>query len=353
MRSEITTSAIIKLVLRTPAIMRSEITTPVITKSVLKTPAIMKSVLTPLIIACCQFGYAQTSFKVIPLGVKGGTDESNLSAYMIAPQGSEEYVCLDAGTVHYGIEKAIQAKLLSGNAETVLKRNIKGFLISHGHLDHLAGMIINSPDDSTKNIYGLDYVLDILKDKYFSWKSWANFADEGEKPALSKYHYTVLTPGTETPLQNTSMQVTAFPLAHSNPYQSTAFLVKHQDAYVLYLGDTGADSVEHSDKLHQLWIQVAPLLKSKQLKALFIEVSFSNQQPDKLLFGHLTPHWLMSELQDLAALAGAEALEDFPVVITHIKPGGNREQAIKEQLKGYNPLHVQLIIPEQAKLLKF
>lgn len=333
--------------------MKSVSTAPAIMRSVSTTPAIMRSVLTTLTIALCHFAYAQTSFKVIPLGVKGGTDESNLSAYMIAPQGSEDYVCLDAGTLHYGIEKAIHAKLLAGNAATVLKQNIKGFLISHGHLDHLAGMIINSPDDSTKNIYGMDFVVDILKDKYFSWKSWANFADEGEKPALSKYHYTVLTPGTATPLQNTGMQVTAFPLAHSSPYQSTAFLIEHKDAYILYLGDTGADSVEHSDKLHQLWIQVAPLLKSKKLKALFIEVSFSNQQPDKLLFGHLTPHWLMSALQDLAALAGAETLKDFPVVITHMKPGGNREQVIQEQLKAYNPLHVKVIIPEQAKLLKF
>ena len=316
----------------------------------------MKSVLATLIIAgslICQFAYSQTSFKVIPLGVKGGTDESNLSAYMIAPQKSEAYVCLDAGTVHYGIEKAVQAKLLHGTASEILKKNIKGFLISHGHLDHLAGMMINSPDDSTKNIYGLDYCVDILKDKYFSWKSWANFTDEGDKPALGKYHYTVLTPGTEAPLQNTSMQVTAFPLSHSNPYKSTAFLVRYEEAYLLYLGDTGADSVEHADKMHLLWQQAAPLLKAKKLKAIFIEVSFANQQPDKQLFGHLTPHWLMSELQDLASLAGADALKDFPVVITHIKPGGNREQMIREQLKAYNPLHVKLIIPEQAKLLTF
>jgi 3',5'-cyclic-nucleotide phosphodiesterase len=105
--------------------------------------------------------------------------------------------------------------------------------------------------------------------------------------------------------------------------------------------------------MHQLWQQIAPLLKAEKLKALFIEVSFSNEQPDKQLFGHLTPHWLMSALQDLASLSGAEVLNNFPVVITHIKPGGNREQMIRRQLQAYNPLHVKLIIPEQAKLLTF
>lgn len=306
-----------------------------------------------VLMLCCQYSFAQTSFKVIPLGVKGGTDESNLSAYMIAPQGSDNYVCLDAGTVHYGIEKAVQAKLLPGTADQVLKRNIKGFLISHGHLDHLAGMIINSPEDSTKIVYGMDYCLDILKEKYFSWKSWANFANEGEKPALGKYHYSVLTAGVEVPLQNTDMQVTAYPLSHVNPYQSTAFLVRSQAAYVLYLGDTGADTVEHSNKMQTLWEQAAPLLKAGQLKAIFIEVSFDNGQPDKQLFGHLTPKWLMVELGKLAALAGKDAMKDLPLVITHMKPGGKREQLIHEQLQAYNPLKVKLIFPEQAKLLKF
>jgi cAMP phosphodiesterase len=316
----------------------------------------MKPVIITLTLTCllfCNIVFSQTSFKVIPLGVKGGTDESNLSAYMIAPQGSNDYVCFDAGTLHYGIEKAILAKLLQGTAANVLRKNIKGYLISHPHLDHLAGMIINSPDDSAKNIYGLDFCLDVLKDKYFTWKSWANFANEGDQPALGKYHYSLLTPGAETPLQNTNMQVTAFVLSHSNPYQSTAFLVRHNESYVLYLGDTGADSVEHSDKMQQLWQQVAPLLKAKKLKALFIEVSFSNEQPDKQLFGHLTPHWLMSALHDLASLSGTAALNNFPVVITHMKPGGNREQRIRTQLKAYNPLHVKLIFPEQAKLLTF
>jgi cAMP phosphodiesterase len=316
----------------------------------------MKPFLAILTFGCilfCNTAFSQTSFRVIPLGVKGGIDESNLSAYMIAPQGSDAYVCLDAGTLHYGIEKAIQAKLLPGTAMDVLKKNIKGYLISHAHLDHLAGMVINSPDDSSKNIYGLDFCLDVLKNKYFTWQNWANFANEGDQPALGKYHYSLLTPGVEAPLQNTAMQVTAFSLSHSNPYQSTAFLVRHKEAYLLYLGDTGADSVEHSDKMHQLWQQVAPLLKAKKLKALFIEVSFSNEQPDKQLFGHLTPRWLMSGLQDLALLSGREALKDFPVVITHMKPGGDREQTIRKQLKAYNPLQVQLIMAEQGRALAF
>src|ERR1700753_4013312 len=51
------------------------------------------------------------SFKIVPLGVKGGIDESNLSAYMVAPSGTNNYICLDAGTLHFGIEKAVSNKV--------------------------------------------------------------------------------------------------------------------------------------------------------------------------------------------------------------------------------------------------
>jgi len=51
----------------------------------------------------------QATFTVVPLGVKGGIDESNLSSYALAVHGTEEYVCLDAGTLNFGIQKAIAA----------------------------------------------------------------------------------------------------------------------------------------------------------------------------------------------------------------------------------------------------
>jgi 3',5'-cyclic-nucleotide phosphodiesterase len=45
-------------------------------------------------------------FNVIPLGVEGN-DESNLPAYAVAVSGTDDYVCLDAGTVYYGIQRAV------------------------------------------------------------------------------------------------------------------------------------------------------------------------------------------------------------------------------------------------------
>lgn len=293
-----------------------------------------------------------STFKIVPLGVKGGSDESNLSSYMLAPASSNNYICLDAGTLHYGIERAVKAGIFKTTISTVLRDYIKGYLISHAHLDHIAGLILNSPDDTVKNIYGLPYCLDILKDKYFTWKSWANFANEGDKPALKKYYYTYLSNDKEADIANTQMHVTAFPLSHSDPYQSTAFLVRYDSSYVLYLGDTGADEVEKTNSLHLLWETVAPLIQTKKLKGIFIEVSFADQQPASQLFGHLTPTLLMSEMENLSRLTGKDAMKQCKVLITHIKPAGNHEEQIKKQLKQLNTLRLQLIFPEQAHLIK-
>ncbi|MET3498439.1 3',5'-cyclic-nucleotide phosphodiesterase [Mucilaginibacter rubeus] len=293
-----------------------------------------------------------STFRLVPLGVLGGIDESNLSAYMLAPKGSNNYICLDAGTIHYGIEKAVTCKSFNVPGNAVLRQYIKGYFISHPHLDHIAGLIINSPEDSIKNIYALNDCIETIKTHYFTWKSWANFADQGETPALKKYHYKVLEPGTETAIENTELKVRAFPLSHSN-LTSTAFLVNSNNNYLLYLGDTGPDEIEKSSNMQNLWQAAAPLIKSKKLKAILIEVSFPNEQPDKTLFGHLTPKWLMAEMDKLALLTGTDAIKGLNIVVTHLKPPMTSISKIKTQLKAANKLQLNLIYPQQGKALNF
>lgn len=296
---------------------------------------------------------AQSSFTVIPLGVKGGTDESNLSSYAVAAKGSNNYVCLDAGTLHAGVQKSMENKTLQGDATSWLRKNVKGYLISHPHFDHVAGLIINAPEDSSKYIYGIGSCLSVLKEKHFSWKSWANFANDGEKPTLNKYTYQALVPAVEVPLTNTSLYATPFVLSHVSPNESTAFLVRNGENYILYLGDTGADRTEKSANLNQLWKAIGPLIRDKKLKAIFIEVSFDNSQPENLLFGHLTPRLLTEELNALSNYCGKDALKNFPIAITHIKPYKDREQKIKRQLDELNTLGVKFVFPQQGKAIEF
>ena len=91
----------------------------------------------------------------------------------------------------------------------VLTAKIKGYLISHAHLDHVAGLVIASPDDGKKPIYALPSVAADLVETYFNWKAWPNFSDRGKAPQLKKYTLSDLTPGVATPLADTAMTVTA------------------------------------------------------------------------------------------------------------------------------------------------
>ena len=291
----------------------------------------------------------KASFQVVPLGIKGGIDEKNLSAYLLAPINTKDYICLDAGTVNAGIEKAIENKVFKVSTSDVLRKYIKGYLISHAHLDHVSGLIINSPADSSKTVYATDKCMQMMENHYFNDQTWANFGDAGVGFPLKKYHFQTLNIGEETPLTNTKMTVKAFPLSHVNPFESTAFLIKNNEDYALYLGDTGPDAVEKSNDLRDLWTAIAPLVKSKQLKGIFIEVSFPNEQPDKFLFGHLTPNYLMQEMHVLEELAGKDTLKGFKIIITHLKPPTKNIIKIKEQIKNQNDLGLKIIYPEQGK----
>ncbi len=291
----------------------------------------------------------KSAFQVVPLGVKGGIDEKNLSAYLLAPTNTKDYICLDAGTLNSGIEKAIENKVFKVSTSEVLRKYIKGYLISHAHLDHVSGLIINSPADSSKTVYATNKCMEMMENHYFNDQTWVNFGDQGVGFPLKKYHFQTLNIAEETPLTNTTMTVKAFTLSHVNPFESTAFLVKNGNDYALYLGDTGSDEVEKSNDLQTLWNAIAPLVKNKQLKGIFIEVSYPNEQPDKFLFGHLTPNYLMKELHVLETLAGKDSLKGFKIIITHLKPPAKNIAKIKEQLKNQNNLGLKIIYPEQGK----
>lgn len=296
---------------------------------------------------------AGPAFVVVPLGVKGGLAEGNLSAYLVAATGSADYIALDAGSLRPGVEKAVANHVFAVSVEEVLKQHITGYCLSHPHLDHVAGLLLNAPDDVAKPIYGLAACLAAVQQDYFNWRAWPNFGDGGPPPVLGKYQLRTLARGQEAALDNTPLRVCAFPLSHGPGMQSAAFLVRNGASYLLYLGDTGADEIEQSHCLRDLWLAVAPLVRARQLKGIFIEASYPNAQPPAQLFGHLTPALLLRELGALAQLAGPAAVRGLPVVVTHLKPALGSEAVIKKELAAGNALGVKLIFPEQGQALTF
>jgi len=155
--------------------------------------------------------------------------------------------------------------------------------------------------------------------------------------------------------------VRIFRLCHTCPYLSSAFLLTRRDqssASVLYLGDTGPDDVEkiiqadnttYSPRyLNQLWKEMAPLVAADQLKAIFIEVSYPNGRPDHLLFGHLTPHWLLKELN---VLRKHHSMKKVKIIVTHIKPEQGAKEKIIQQLKNGGGSNFNFVFPQQGEAI--
>ncbi|TKT74940.1 3',5'-cyclic-nucleotide phosphodiesterase [Aquamicrobium sp. LC103] len=329
----------------------------------------MQSLVRAALAACFIFpgaAHAQSGFEVVTLGARGGIEDGNLSAYLIRPLDDERYVTCDAGSIvsglraadEKGVFNAVEVPEDSPNDRVghVLTERIKGYLISHAHLDHFAGVIIASPDDGKKPIYALPSVNERIERNYFNWEAWPNFGDRGKEPMLKKYGYADLRPGKAREIDDTEMSVTAFPLSHAGA-ESTAFLIESGDAALLCFGDTGPDEVEKSTNIENIWTAVADLARDGRLKGIIIETSYTNEQPDEYLFGHLTPAWLMKSLAGLEAAAGAGALKDMPVVVSHIKhsmkKGETPQERILEQLEEANDLGVRFIIPEQGMKWEF
>ena len=305
---------------------------------------------------------AGEGFDVVALGARGGIQDGNLSAFMIAPYGDGRAVTCDAGALVNGLRVAdergvFDAVVLPADSPYsrvghVLTQQIKGYLISHAHLDHIAGLIVASPDDSAKPIYGLASVNERIDRTYFNWDAWPNFGDRGKAPQLGKYAYRDLVPGERMELSGTGMTVTAFPLSHGGT-ESTAFLIESGEDALLCFGDTGPDEVERSTRIGDIWTAVLARVRQGQLKAIVIEVSYTNAQPDNQLFGHLTPAWLLKSLGALEEKAGAASLDGLPVVVSHIKyslkQGPPPREEILKELEADNDLGVRFIVPEQGE----
>ncbi len=305
------------------------------------------------------------AFTWIPLGVEGGLDESSLSAHLIAPIGSTDYICLDAGTLFSGLKVANRngcfkdikpAEGLSIEG-TVLHHHIKAYMITHPYLDHVEGLVVVSPNDNQKPIMGLSEVIDDIENHLFNWHVWPNFGDRGTSPAMGQYRYAELQPGMKTEVPDTSMSIEAHPLSHGAHTDSTAFLVESNDEYLLYMGDTGPDEIEESTTTEDLWKRIVPLIKERSLHGIFIETSYVDERPDDQLFSHLTPAWLMKAFRKLAVMTDPQdpenSLQELKVIITHIKPDFSSivttRETIEKQLHKHNDLGLDLIFAEQGK----
>lgn len=290
---------------------------------------------------------AKNAFTILPLGTSGGIFEDNLSSYLVLPAGTHHWLALDAGTVCSAIKQLPAAEQR--------KIQITDYFISHSHLDHISGLAICAPGNKPATIHATDDTIQQLNAHIFNNKIWPNFADEGAAPQIKLYHYHHLPLWGSVTLTTMPLTVQTFPLAHGN-MTSTAFLLKHQNRYLLYFGDTGSDTQQQKSNLLHIWQTVAPLIRQHELTTMMIEVSYSNIQAPKQLYGHLTPALLSQELKILANLVNPDqpdnALSGLTIIVTHIKQTLNQpDQApvIMQELQQENHFGAKFVLPHRLQ----
>ncbi len=300
------------------------------------------------------------AFDLVVLGCTGGPKENHLSAYLLCAQGRKEWITLDAGVLLGALEKAFEKgafkeELFSDPTLTPLGEfflhHIKAYLISHAHIDHIAGLIANSTADISKPIFGIDSTIDHLRDCIFNGHIWPNYGNEGVEP-IGKYQYVRLPLASKRGIQNTPYYVEAFQLNHPKEYASTAFLVEYQDQYVLYCGDSSSDEQEEERRLEKIWHRIAPLIREKKLRAILLECSYPSLHAHKTVFGHLDTLSFMHEMCQLEHIAHS-SLRGLKVVVTHRKESFRTRmdlpRMIEEELQAANHLGLQLIFPSQGE----
>ncbi|THD55797.1 3',5'-cyclic-nucleotide phosphodiesterase [Enterobacteriaceae bacterium ML5] len=314
----------------------------------------------------CWASQAMAAFDVVALGVNGGVEEGNLTSYLVRSDDQKLYLGLDAGSVMPGIRKALEKgsfpQVTAENAApltpqgAVFRNLIGGYFISHGHLDHLAGLIIGSPEDSKKPIYGTADTIGTLRQHYFNGRVWPNFTDSGSGLRIGTYRLNLQRPEQRFSLGLTGLDGNIYPLSHGGT-SSSMILVSRNNQSFAFFGDTGPDEVEKSKNLDTVWRVLGSEIKAKRLKGLIIETSYPDDVPDSKLYGHLTPHWLLKELASLQQHAGGDgSLKDLTVIISHVKPslkaGADPEKEIMAQLDKGNNLGVKFVRMQQGDRLE-
>ena len=198
-------------------------------------------------------------------------------------------------------ETALDAGALTEALPLSAQRRIRGVVLTHAHLDHVASLPF-----LLENLYGRARPLEVvapapvlasLRRHLFNGVTWPDFT---RLPSRAKPTLVYRPVPVGRPFRAGGMTLVAVPVDHIVP--AYGYFVSKPGRAVLFSGDTMPTE--------RLWAQARRL---PQLKAIFLEVSFSDTQAAVAKAScHLTPCLLPAELE--------KAPPRVPVYLYHMKP---------------------------------
>jgi ribonuclease BN (tRNA processing enzyme) len=231
----------------------------------------------------------------------------------------DDTVLIDGGTV-------------GGALASIEQLAITHALVSHSHLDHIAGLAYLTETlalceaETPVTIASLDPVVAALRTSIFNDIVWPDFT-RVPSPQAPVLRFQSLREDVEQ--QVAGFWVRPVPVTHTVP--TSGFVVDDGTSALVYSGDTGPTEA--------LWKAAAEV---RGLRAVILECAFPNRLGTLAeVARHMTPELIRRELDKMPA--------DVPVLIFHVKPQFYDE--IGEELGAVSGARITMV--EQDKTYAF
>ena len=211
----------------------------------------------------------------------------HFSCFMI-----DDCVSLDAGSLAFSIT-------------SVQREKTRNVVLSHAHLDHIAGLPLFIDDlyadlKEPVSVYASQEVVEILERDVFNWSVYPKFSElKNEFGEVLKYH--VFEQGKKFEVAHLNFQ----PISVNHRVPTSGFIISDKTAKVAFTSDTA--------EMGDFWDVVNG---QENLDAILIECAFPNKLSDlaKNSF-HLTPHRLSEELTKFRPKE-----KKCPIFVINLKP---------------------------------
>ncbi|REJ78344.1 MAG: 3',5'-cyclic-nucleotide phosphodiesterase [Acidobacteria bacterium] len=212
---------------------------------------------------------------------------------------------------------AVDAGCLANSTTETEKDKIRDVVLTHAHLDHIAGLPLFIDDlfdtlESPVRVHASSEVVNILENDIFNWRVYPRFSELTNRfgPVME---YREIEPA--KPFEIGHLSFEAVEVNHKVP--SVGFLISDGMSVIALTGDTA--------EMDHFWRKVNSLEK---LDGLLIECAFPNRMKELAeVSHHLTPSLLRSELEKFD-------IDDCPVLAINLKPMYRTETARElEELK--------------------
>jgi cAMP phosphodiesterase len=184
---------------------------------------------------------------------------------------------------------AIDAGSLAFSCTDLQRRQIRDVILTHTHLDHIAGLPLFIDDlfatlKQPVRVHATKQMIEILERDIFNWEVYPRFSE------LSNDHGPVIDfvefeRGSSFSVQH--LNVTSVPVNHK--VSASGYIISDGKISVAITGDTA--------ETDEIWTKLNSI---SDLKALLIECAFPNELGDlAAVSNHLTPRKLDHELKKL------------------------------------------------------